>query len=65
MYTVALFARLEAKAGKENEVAKFWKQDWPWPIRNRPRLSGSLYGWGQPPLACSMLSPMKADARRI
>lgn len=23
MYTVALFARLEAKAGKENEVAKF------------------------------------------
>jgi len=52
MVTVALFLRLEAKAGKENAVASSWKQDLPWPIKKRPRLYGSRCAWGRRPLAC-------------
>ncbi len=55
MYTVALFARLEAKAGKENEVAKFLEtglalanQEVTTPI------------WCRRLLACSTRSRMKA-----
>ena len=60
MYTVALFARLEAKAGKENEVAKFLEtglalanQEVTTPIWFALRLGRRL-------LACSTRSRMKA-----
>jgi len=65
MVTVALFVRLEAKAGKENAVAKFLEtglalanQEATTPIWFALRL-------GRRPLACSTRSRMKADAKLI
>ena len=65
MYKVALFARLEAKPGKENEVAKLWRQGWPWQSKSQRRLCGSLCGWARQRSAYSTRLPTKTDVKRI
>jgi len=58
MLTVSLFARLEAKPGKEEEVAAFLDQG------RRPRC-GLHCDWGRPRLPYLMRSTMKRDGRII
>ncbi len=72
MYTVALFARLEAKAGKENEVAKFLEtglalanQEVTTPIWFALRLGPTTFGAKDWSIACPWYARRRAmDAGR-
>ena len=58
---VALFVRLEAKPGKEADVAEFLKG----PRLNRRRLPGSAFVSDPQPLPSSTLFPMKPAGKGI
>ena len=62
---VALFARLEAKPGKENEVAKFLEAGLAMAKEESTTPLWSLYDWGRQRSASSTRLPTKADGRRI
>ena len=64
MTTKALFVRLEAKAGKENEVAKFLRDAQGLVHRSPQQLPGSAYDLAQPPSPSSTHFQMKPDATR-
>jgi hypothetical protein len=65
MVAKALFVRLEAKPGKEEEVASFLKAVWRLCNRNPPQLRGSAYVWDPPRLGSLTHFRMKQAGRRI
>jgi hypothetical protein len=62
---VALFVRLEAKPGKEADVAEFLKGGLLQPRLNRRRLPGSAFVSDPQPSPSSTLFPMKPAGKRI
>ena len=65
MTTKALFVKLEAKPGKENEVAKFLR-DGQGLVQQEPATTAWFgIGLAQPPSPFSMRFPMRPDGTRI
>ena len=64
MTTKALFVRLEAKAGKENEVAKFLRDGQGLVAQEPQQLLGSAFDSAQPPSPSSTHFRMMPDATR-
>jgi hypothetical protein len=64
MTTKALFVKLEAKPGKENEVAKFLRDGQGLVQQEPATIACSAYDLAQPPSPSSTHLRMTPDARR-
>ena len=64
MTTKALFVKLEAKPGKENEVAKFLRDGQGWCNKSPQQSLGSAFDLVQPPSPSSTHFRMMPDATR-